>query len=545
MRLAAFSSTEVRALLDALPDGVVLCRPDGVLEYANAQAERLFGYGPRELVGQSVEVLVPERLRERHARLREEFARAPRRRPMGSGLDLAARRKDGSEMRVEISLGPLETAAGPLILGVIRDVTERKQAEEALRASEARFAGILDIAEDAIISIDAAQRVVLFNQGAERIFGYSAADVLGRPLDVLLPAGVAAGHRGHVEDFGRSGEASRKMGQRQEVFGVRKGGEHFPAEASISRLETPQGAVYTAVLRDITERKKAEEAIRRLNEGLEERVRERAAELAESNRQLAEKNAENETFVYSVSHDLRSPLVNLEGFSKELGLSCDDLRALLGGADVPEAVRRRALGLLDSDMAESVQYIRTAVGRLSGIIDALLRLSRAGRVAYQPRRVDVRRVVERVAAAMRVTVEEKGAEVVVGDLPPGWADPTAVEQVFANLIGNALNYLDPRRPGRVEVGAAAPEGAGAARMNVYLVKDNGLGIPAAYRGKVFQAFQRLHPQAAPGEGMGLAIVRRIVERHGGQVRVESAEGEGSAFFVTLPAPPGGSSEPEA
>jgi PAS domain S-box-containing protein len=537
VRLASFSSTEVRALLDALPDGVILCRPDGVLDYANAQAERLFGYGPGELTGRSVEVLVPERLREWHARLREEFARVPRRRPMGSGLDLVGRRKDGSELRVEISLGPLETASGLLILGVIRDVTERKQAEDALRASEARFAGILDIAEDAIISIDAGQRVVLFNQGAEKIFGYSAAEVLGRPLDLLLPAGVAAAHRGYVEAFGRAAEASRKMGQRQEVFGVRKGGEHFPAEASISRLETPQGVVYTAVLRDVTERKKAEEAIRRLNEGLEDRVRERTAELAQSNRQLAEKNAENETFVYSVSHDLRSPLVNLEGFSKELRLSCDDLRALLGGADVPEGVRRRALELLDGDVAESVQYIRTAVGRLSGIIDALLRLSRAGRVAYQPQHVDVRRVVERVVEAMRVTVAEKGAEVVVGALPPAWGDPTALEQVFANLVGNAVNYLDPQRPGRVEVGAAAPEGgAGATRMNVYFVKDNGLGIPAAYRAKVFQAFQRLHPQAAAGEGMGLAIVRRIVERHGGHVRVESAEGEGSVLFVTLPAP---------
>jgi PAS domain S-box-containing protein len=456
---------------------------------------------------------------------------------MGAGLDLVGRRKDGSELRVEIALSPLGGGASPPVLAVVRDVTERRAAEEELRASQARFAGILDIAEDAVVSIDAGHRIVLFNQGAEKIFGYAAGEVLGRPLDLLLPAGVAAAHRGYVEEFGRSGEASRRMGQRREVFGVRKGGEAFPAEASISRLETPQGAVYTAVLRDITERKKAEEAVRRLNEELEGRVLARTAELAESNRQLVRKNEENETFVYSVSHDLRSPLVNLEGFSRELRLACDDLRALLGGEGVPEAVRRRGLELLDGDAAESVRYIRTAVGRLSGIIDALLRLSRAGRVAYQPQRVDVRAVVERVVGAMRVTVEEKGAAVVVHDLPPAWADPTAVEQVFANLVGNAVNYLSPQRPGRVEVGAAAPEIAGPTRMNAYYVKDNGLGIPEAYRAKVFQAFQRLHPQAGPGEGMGLAIVRRVVERHGGQVRVESAEGEGSVFTVTLPAPP--------
>jgi len=263
---------------------------------------------------------------------------------------------------------------------------------------------------------------------------------------------------------------------------------------------------------------------------------------------LAEKDRENEMFIFSVSHDLRSPLVNLQGFSKELALSCDDLRAALAAGDVPAATRARVDELLDRDMATSVQFIRSAVTRLSAIIDALLRLSRAGRVEYRLQPVDVAAAVARVVEALGATVAERGAVVAVHPLPQAWGDPTAVEQVFANLIGNALNYLDPARPGRVEVGVIGGDAPGpgpGANLVTYYVKDNGLGVPKAYQGKLFQAFQRLHPSAAAGEGIGLALVRRVVERHGGKVWFDSSEGVGSTFSLTLPAVPesGSGAEP--
>jgi signal transduction histidine kinase len=255
---------------------------------------------------------------------------------------------------------------------------------------------------------------------------------------------------------------------------------------------------------------------------------------------LAQKERENELFVYSVSHDLRSPLVNLQGFSQELALVCRELRRIVTENDMPAEVRERIAALLDHDANESIQFIQTAVRRLATIIDALLRLSRVGRVVYDWQQVDVRAAVERVVKALGNTIAQKGARVEIGDLPPAWGDPTAIEQIFANLLCNALNYLDPARPGIVEVGSAnshAEQGNenAAEDRRIYYVKDNGLGINAEHLSKIFLAFQRLHPTAAAGEGIGLPLVRRMVERHGGRIWVESASGQGSTFFLSLPA----------
>jgi len=265
----------------------------------------------------------------------------------------------------------------------------------------------------------------------------------------------------------------------------------------------------------------------------QEALERRAAELTRANRDLEQKNEEIEIFVYSVSHDLRSPLVNLQGFGRELGMAREELQKLLHGKlSAPE--RDRALQLAEGEMTESIRFIQTAVTRLSNIIDALLRLSRAGRVEYHPRMVDLKPIIERIVAAMRGTITARGAEVAVQDLPQVWGDPTAIEQIFANLIGNAVNYLDPQRSGRVEIGSAVREVDGMEKPLTFFVRDNGLGIPEKYVSKVFAIFQRLHGDVATGEGVGLALVRRVVERHGGQVWVESREGVGSTFFLAFP-----------
>jgi signal transduction histidine kinase len=271
----------------------------------------------------------------------------------------------------------------------------------------------------------------------------------------------------------------------------------------------------------------------------------RAADLARANEHLRQETQDNEMFIYSVSHDLRSPLVNLQGFSKELQISCDDVRSQIDSARLPAGEYRRMAGLLDGEMKESLQFLRQAVGRAAAIIDALLRISRAGRVEYRWQRVNMGRIVERVLAAARALPDT--ARIEVGNLPPAWGDPAALEQIFGNLIDNAVRHLDPARPGRIEIGAldaagGADAGAGAAAAvdastQTYYVRDNGAGIPEAYLPKLFRAFQRLHGGDSGGQGIGLALARRIAERHGGRMWVESAEGAGSTFFVALPNQP--------
>jgi signal transduction histidine kinase len=259
----------------------------------------------------------------------------------------------------------------------------------------------------------------------------------------------------------------------------------------------------------------------------------RTGELASINETLRQQTQENEMFIYSVSHDLRAPLVNLQGFSNELIRACDELRAALRRSSLAAEPRQRIERIVDEDIGEALHFLQTAVLRASHIIDALLRLSRVGRVEYRQQKVEVRDIVPRVVDAMQASIRARRARVIVEDLPAVWGDPTALEQVFANLIGNAVNYLDPAREGRIEIGTT-PAPPGVHSFRIFYVRDNGLGIAAVALPRLFNAFQRLHGNAVAGEGIGLALVRRVVERHGGRVWAESKEGMGTTFYLSLP-----------
>jgi PAS domain S-box-containing protein len=406
--------------------------------------------------------------------------------------------------------------------------------EAPLRDGELQHRLLVEGVQDyAIFLLDPAGNVSSWNEGARRIIGYAPAEILGRNFSCIYPA----------EDLVRGkpawelAEAARQGCVRDEGWRVRSDGTRFWAGTLITAILGEDGrlAGFSKITRDMTAQKEYQLKLAEMNDELERRVEIRTRELAEANRDLAEKNRENETFVYSVSHDLRSPLVNLQGFSSELERSCAELADLLNAEAVPETVRGRAATILDAGVEEPIHFIRTAVMRLSAIIDALLRLSRAGRVEYRVRHVDLNGVVRRVVDSMRATLAQRGAELVLRPLPSVRGDATALEQVFANLIGNALNYLDPARPGTIEVGVLEhPAGGGDNTARTCFVRDNGQGISAAYQAKVFQAFQRLHPSSAPGEGMGLTIVRRVIERHGGRIWLESTAGQGSTFYVSLP-----------
>jgi signal transduction histidine kinase len=245
--------------------------------------------------------------------------------------------------------------------------------------------------------------------------------------------------------------------------------------------------------------------------------------------ELRRKNAEVEAFVYIVSHDLRAPLVNLQGFSHELENSCVDLKEIMRRLPLPEDVHIDVRRILDSDVKGAICFIAAASSRLERLIDSLLQLSRQGRQPYKLTPIDARMLVRNILAALEVEIEQAGASFLVEDLPDFEADNTALGIVFANLLTNALRYRDPARPLVVRVGGQREK-----EMAHVWVNDNGVGIPAAGIARLFKVFQRLHPALAPGEGVGLAIVQRILERHQGKVWAESTEGVGSTFHFRLP-----------
>lgn len=501
--------------------------PGGRVISWNQGAQRLKGYSESDIVGQHFSVFYPQAAKDSKWPEHELEVAALEGRFEDEGWRV---RKDGTQFWADVVITAMRDASGTLrgFAKVTRDLTERRKSENALRESEERYRLLVEGVRDyAIFMLDTKGDVRTWNRGAERLKGYSAEEVLGRSVSTFYTSEQRAEQ---VPE--REIEMAREQGRSEsEGWRVRKDGSIFWANVVMNAVYDERGALqgFSMLTRDVTERKKYEDALQSLNRQLRERI----DQLAAANRALSEKSLEIETFVYSVSHDVRGPLVNLQGFTRELHQSCEDLLALIDeDRDIPPEVKERVRRIISVEMEESTGYLENAVLHLGNIVDALLRLSRLGRVVYQLQRVNARALVDRVAGAAQSTVQDRKAELIINHLPDVVADPTALEQVFGNLISNALRYSDPARQCRIEIGGStSADGATV----TYYVRDNGLGIPARVVPELFKAFRRFHPEAGPGEGMGLLTVRRIVERHRGHIRVESKEEEGSTFFIELPA----------
>ena len=252
-------------------------------------------------------------------------------------------------------------------------------------------------------------------------------------------------------------------------------------------------------------------------------------DLEELNRALLNKNQEMETLINVVSHDLRSPLVNIQGFSKELSDACDRLREAINQNTSPGDSIKDATHLLDEEIPEALRYIRAGAEKINTVLSGILRFSRLGRISLNTERLNVNSMVSGIATVMEFQLKEKGVLLQIDDLPDCMGDEILVCQVFSNLIENAYKYLDPTRPGVIRVSGKIKDG-----ISVYAVADNGVGIQEDHQGKIFEMFHRLNPKEEAGEGLGLTIVRRIVERHLGEIWVESEVGVGTTFFMSLP-----------
>ncbi|MEO8705843.1 MAG: PAS domain S-box protein [Kofleriaceae bacterium] len=489
------SGLQYRELVDSAPDGIVVCDRTGTMLLVNRQAEKMFGYDRSELIGRPIETLIPERVRGRHPDHVFGYVDAPRSRPMGSGLELAGLRRDGTEFPVEISLSPIRSSGGIHISAAIRDVTDRKRIEDEARRANAYLVSAVDSIQDAFVIYDAHDRVVLVNsQFRERMAHVLEGPIVGRQFESLLDDLLAAG-------FQLAGGDPETMRERWLAY----------HRAPTGSLELATGEGHTLRLVD---RPTAEHGtVSLIVDVTEDRLR--AQELRRAREEAEAASAAKSEFLASMSHELRTPLNAVLGFTQLLQ------------RDKKQPLTERQLERIDHVMRGGEQLLR--------LIDEVLDLARieAGGVAISAESVELASVLEEVATTLEPMAQRLGVEIAFRQLPGHAmhvvADRTRLAQILMNFGSNAIKYNRAR--GHVTFRVA--RGEVATRITVV---DDGIGIPEDKRSKIFEPFQRAGQETGPiqGTGIGLAISKRLAELMNGSVGFSTETNKGSQFWVEVP-----------
>ena len=487
----------LRAVVETAVDGILTIDERGTVRTMNAAAERIFGYAAAEVIGRNVNVLMPEPYRTEHDRYLANYFATNVPRIIGIGREVEGRRKDGTVFPLELSVSETWVGEARIFTGIVRDITARKAAEEALRISEGLLRAVVDTAVDGILTIDERGAVRTMNPAAERIFGYRSDEVVGQNVRILMPEPYRTEHDGYLDSYLRTGER-KIIGVGREVVGLRKDGSVFPMELAVSETQLEDRRIFTGIVRDITARKRAEMDLER-----------QANALARQAVELARSNSELERFAYVASHDLQEPMRTVSAYAQLLG--------------------RRYRGKLDREADEFITFMTTGVARMQTLLDDLLAYSRVESRGAALAVVDGEAVITRVLDDLRLAIGESGAVITRDKMPRVLADATQLAQVLLNILSNALKFRGKRQP-RIHIGVT--EQGDEWR---FFIRDNGIGIDPEYHEQVFVIFQRLHTiEEYGGTGIGLAICKRIIERHGGSIGVESRLGEGSTFWFTIP-----------
>ena len=480
LRDAKLVEAKLRDLLEFTPDAIVIVNVTGRIVLVNSQAGKVFGYTRAQLVGQQVEILLPQRFRAaQNGHLGNCFTQ-PRVRAMGARLELYCLRRTGAEFSVEISLSPFETEEGTLVISSIRDITDRKKAEK-------KFKDLLESAPDAMVIVNRRGNIMLINSQTEKLFGWKREELLGKKVEVLVPTRFRRLLPGHRTGFFSNPDAS-PMDAGLDLNGLRSDGTKFPVEISLSPLETEEALF---VIRDITERKRFEQT------------------LQEANRLKSE-------FLANMSHELRTPLNGIIGFSE----------FLIDGKT----------GALTAKQSEYITDILNSGQHLLQLINNVLDLAKveAGKMELHPETFSIRKTMEEVCSVVAPMAQTKHLAI-RSDVDPAIDEVTLDKQTFKqilyNLLSNAVKFTDPG--GSVKV-FARPKGRTQLRFQV---RDTGIGIKAEDLDKLFVEFRQLDSGLArrhQGTGLGLALTKKIVEFQGGTIDIESEPGKGSTFTVVLP-----------
>ena len=386
-------------------------------------------------------------------------------------------------------------------------IHRHKKSEDAARESEEKYRDLFENANDLIQSVNSDGKFGYVNTKWVEVMGYSQED-LGHLHFVDIVRLDQIPYCMELLEKPLNGEVLRNI---ETVF-VTRDGKEILVEGNVGqKIKDGELVVSRGIFRDITERRRVEAERERLNI------------------ELSQKNQELEQIIHVASHDLRSPLVNVEGFSKELTHSLQDLAVILQDEEIPSRIREQSVPILEVDIPEALNHIQTSIPKMDSLISGLLRLSRVGRMTFNIERLDMNELLANIRAYFEYRIKEEGVTLEIGDLPPCRGDAAQINQVFSNILDNSLKYLDPNTPGIITVTGRIEQD-----QAIYCVEDNGIGIPEEYQNKVFEIFHRLDPASSKGEGLGLTIVKRIVLRHNGNIWMESARGAGCKLFVSLP-----------
>jgi len=483
LREAKLLEARFRDLLESTPDAIVMVNVTGRIVLVNTQAEHLFGYERGALLGQAIERLLPDRFRVAHNGHRSAFFQQPRTRTMGAGLELYGLRSSGEEFPVEISLSPISTEEGTMVMSAVRDITERKRAEQ-------KFRDLLESAPDAMVIVGREGRISLVNSRTEQLFGYSRQELLGQPVEKLVPERYHSKHTLNRATFFEQPRA-RAMGAGLELYGRRRDGSEFPVEISLSPLVTEEGLFVSSAIRDATERKRFEQA------------------LQDASRLKSE-------FLASMSHELRTPLNGIIGFSE----------LLIDGKG----------GVISTRQQEYLSVILSSGRHLLQLINDVLDLSKveAGRMELRPERFELQGAIDEVASVVSAPAREKRITILPRvDMACGTVvlDRQKFVQMLYNLVSNAVKFTD--EGGEVKIVAECLQ-ADLLRLQV---SDTGIGIRTEDFENLFVEFRQLDSGTTrryEGTGLGLALTKKIVEFQGGTISVSSEPERGSTFTVTLP-----------